>query len=170
MFFGKYHYNLILSTCITHTLLFACFFILCLIYILVKRECKGYIRLIFHTLDLFSPHLEALGDMLVNHSRVKGNKNVSNGLPRYRWFSHESVNATFVCTSLIHILPKISMSTRDENVKQALHVCVVHLLNARVVPICYMFVFFVTCFMLHNFLYCVVFSTKVLLCLKISWN
>ncbi len=48
-----------------------------------ERECEGYIRLVFHTLDLFSFHLEALGDMLVNQSRVKGNENVSNVLPRY---------------------------------------------------------------------------------------
>ncbi len=40
-----------------------------------------YIRLIFHTLDLFSSRLEDLGDMLVNQSRVKDNKNVLNVLP-----------------------------------------------------------------------------------------
>ncbi len=42
-----------------------------------KNESDGCIRLIFHTLDLFSSRLKALGDMLVNHSPVKGNKNVS---------------------------------------------------------------------------------------------
>ncbi len=56
-----------------------------------EREREGYIRLVFQTLDLFSSHLEALGDMSVNQSRVKGNKNVSNVLPGY-WFSHDSVN------------------------------------------------------------------------------
>ncbi len=54
-----------------------------------ERESEGYISLVFHTLDLFSSHLEALGDMSVNQSRVKGNENV---LPRYGRFSHESVN------------------------------------------------------------------------------
>ncbi len=37
---------------------------LCLVYLLVKtrreRECEGYIRLVFHTLDLFLSHLKAL--------------------------------------------------------------------------------------------------------------
>ncbi len=53
-----------------------------------NESVKG-ICLVFHTLDLLSSCLEALGDMLVNQSRVKGNKNV---MPRYRQFSHESVN------------------------------------------------------------------------------
>ncbi len=57
-----------------------------------EQECEEYIRLIFHTLYLFSSRLEALGDMLVNQSRVKGNENVSKVLLRYRRFSHESVN------------------------------------------------------------------------------
>ncbi len=56
-----------------------------------ERKRKGYIRLIFHTLDLFSSRLEALWDMLVNQSRVKGNENVSYVLPRYQRFLHESV-------------------------------------------------------------------------------
>ncbi len=100
--------------------------ILCLVYILVEtrqeRECEGYIRLVFHTLDLFSSCLEALGDMSVNQSRVKENENVSNVLPHYRWFSHASVNVC-LCSCvlrLIHISPKVSMSTWDENVNQAL--------------------------------------------------
>ncbi len=46
-----------------------------------KREYEGYIRLIFHTLDLLSCRLEALKDMSVNQSRVKGNENVSNISP-----------------------------------------------------------------------------------------
>ncbi len=42
-----------------------------------ERECEGYICLVFHTLDLFSSHLEALRDMSVNYSPVKGNKSMS---------------------------------------------------------------------------------------------
>ncbi len=57
-----------------------------------EQEREGYICFVFHTLDLFSSHLEALEDMSVNQSRVKRNENVSNVLPCYRWFSHESVN------------------------------------------------------------------------------
>ncbi len=63
--------------------------------------------------NLFSPCLEALGDMWVNQPRVKGNENVSNILPRRR-FSHESVN-------VVHISPKVSMSTRYGNINQTLH-------------------------------------------------
>ncbi len=64
-------------------------------------------------------HLEALGDMSVNQSQVKGNENVSNVLPRYRRFSHENVNAYirvyFVsCTSR-----QKSRRGPDENVNQA---------------------------------------------------
>ncbi len=57
-----------------------------------EQECEGYIHLVFHTIVLFLPRLEALGDMSVNQSRVKGNENVSNVLPCYRRFSHRSVN------------------------------------------------------------------------------
>ncbi len=57
-----------------------------------KRECEGYIYLIFRILDMFLSHLEALGDMLVNQYPVKGNENVSNVFPRYRRFTQESVN------------------------------------------------------------------------------
>ncbi len=50
-------------------------------YILIEtrreRECEGYIRPIFHTLDQFSSRLEALGNMSVNQSQVKGNESVS---------------------------------------------------------------------------------------------
>ncbi len=56
-----------------------------------ENESEWYIRLVFHTLELFSSRLEVLGDMSVNQSRVKGNENVSNVLPRYQQFSHESV-------------------------------------------------------------------------------
>ncbi len=42
-----------------------------------ERECEGYIRLVYHVLNMFLAHLEALGKMLVNQSRVKGNENVS---------------------------------------------------------------------------------------------
>ncbi len=52
-------------------------------------ECEGCICLIFHTFDLLLSRLEALGDMSVNQSRVKGNEYVSNILPHYRWYSHE---------------------------------------------------------------------------------
>ncbi len=44
-------------------------------------ECEGYIRLVCHIFDLFLPCLEALGNILVNQSQIKGNENVS---PRYR--------------------------------------------------------------------------------------
>ncbi len=57
-----------------------------------EQQCEGYIRLVFHTFDLFSSCLEAPRDVSVNQSRVKGNENVSNVLPHYRQFSHESVN------------------------------------------------------------------------------
>ncbi len=57
-----------------------------------ERECEGYIRLVCHILNLFLSHLKALGNMSVNQSRVKGNKNVSNVLPCYRRFSHKSMN------------------------------------------------------------------------------
>ncbi len=57
-----------------------------------EQEREGYIPLVFHTLDLFSSRLEALGDMLVNQSLVKGNENVLNVLPCYRRFSYKSVN------------------------------------------------------------------------------
>ncbi len=84
-----------------------------------KWECKWYICLVFHTLDLFSSRLEALGDMLVNQSRVKGN-DVSNVLPNYRRFSHEECECLHLCVlCLIHISPKVLTSTRDENVNQA---------------------------------------------------
>ncbi len=82
-----------------------------------ERECEGYIRLLFHTLDLFSSHLESLRDMSINQSRVKGNKNAPNVLPLYRRFSQESVNvyihAYFV---FVHISPTVSTSTRNKNV------------------------------------------------------
>ncbi len=42
-----------------------------------RRECEGYIHLVFLTLDLFSSRLEALRDMSVNQFRVKGNENIS---------------------------------------------------------------------------------------------
>ncbi len=42
-----------------------------------ERECEGYIHLVCHILNLFLSCLEALGKVLVNQSRVKGNKNVS---------------------------------------------------------------------------------------------
>ncbi len=62
-----------------------------------EQECEGYIHLVFLTLDMFSSCLEALGDMLVNQSRVKGNKNV---LPHYWQFSHESVNV-YICAYFV---------------------------------------------------------------------
>ncbi len=83
----------------------------------LERECDGYIRVVFLTLDLFSSHLKALRDVSINQFQVKGNKNVSNVLSCYRWFSHESVNV-YICAYFVHISPKIS-STRDENVNQA---------------------------------------------------
>ncbi len=45
-----------------------------------NESAKGTftLRLVFHTLDLFSSHLEALGDILVNQSQVKENENVLN--------------------------------------------------------------------------------------------
>ncbi len=46
-----------------------------------ERECERYICLVCHILDLFLSPLEALGNMLVNQSRVKWNENVS---PHYR--------------------------------------------------------------------------------------
>ncbi len=46
-----------------------------------ERECEEYIRLVCHILNLLLSHLEALWNMSVNQSRVKGNENV---LPRYR--------------------------------------------------------------------------------------
>ncbi len=49
-----------------------------------ESECEGYICLVCHILDLFLSHLEALGNMSVNQSRVKGNENVSNVSPRYQ--------------------------------------------------------------------------------------
>ncbi len=65
-------------------------------------EFEWYIRLVFHTLDLFSSCPEALGDMSVNQSRVKGNEDISNVLPCYRQFSHESSVAR--CTDLsVHV-------------------------------------------------------------------
>ncbi len=46
-----------------------------------RTRVLRYICLVCHVLDLFSFCLEALGNMMVNQSRVKGNENVS---PRYR--------------------------------------------------------------------------------------
>ncbi len=89
-----------------------------------EPECEGYICLVFHTLDLFSSCLEALGDMLVNQSQVKGNENVSNVLPRYRRYcvvlARECECLNSCVLRLVHILPKVSTSTRDENVNQAI--------------------------------------------------
>ncbi len=65
-----------------------------------KREYEGYIRLIFYILDLFSACLEALVDMRVKKSRVKGNENISNVLPCYRRFSHKSVNV-YICAYFV---------------------------------------------------------------------
>ncbi len=67
----------------THTVKHILWQTLCLVYILVKtardktRTRVWRAHLVFHTLGLFSSHLEALGYMPVNQSRVKGNKNVS---------------------------------------------------------------------------------------------
>ncbi len=49
-----------------------------------EQECEGYIHPVCHFFDQFLSRLEALGNMSVNQSRVKGNKNVSNVSPRYR--------------------------------------------------------------------------------------
>ncbi len=49
-----------------------------------ERECEGYIRLVCHNLGLFLSCFEALENMLVNQSRVKGNENVSNVSPHYQ--------------------------------------------------------------------------------------
>ncbi len=40
----------------------------------LRRECEGYIRLVCNILDLFLSCLEALGNMSVNCTRVKGHK------------------------------------------------------------------------------------------------
>ncbi len=84
-----------------------------------KSECEGYIRLIFHTLDLFSSRLKALGYMSVKQSRGKGNENVSNVLPHYRWFSHKSANVyinvyfvSFTSHQMSRRVPETRMETR----------------------------------------------------------
>ncbi len=48
-----------------------------------EREDEGYVHLVCQILDLFLSHLEALGNMLVNQSRVKGKENVSPCYRRY---------------------------------------------------------------------------------------
>ncbi len=58
-------------------------------------ECKGYICLVCHILNLFLYRLKALGKMSVSQSRIKGNENVST-LSRS---SHMRVwMSIFVCT------------------------------------------------------------------------
>ncbi len=84
-----------------------------------ERECEGYIRLVFHTLNRFSAHLEALGDMSVNQSRVKGNKNDSNVASLSMIFTQDYACLHSCILCIVHISPKVSTSTRDKNVNQA---------------------------------------------------
>ncbi len=78
-------------------------------------ECEGYIRIVLHTLDVFLSHLEVLGKMSVNQSRVKRNENVSTLSRSSRtrvWMS------TFVRTSS-HSPLKVSTSVFDKSVNPA---------------------------------------------------
>ncbi len=72
-----------------------------------ERECKRYIRLVFHTLNLFSSRLEALGDMSVNQSRVKRKWECLECLALLSMILAQKCEYLHSCVlHLVHILPK----------------------------------------------------------------